>query len=84
MAQFGTEASNSITPDAVAASMITLIEDAKYPGGSCMEVAGSGTRILEIWDIPAPTAPGTGVSEEVLLRNYAPVLAKMKEERAKL
>lgn len=84
MKQFGTAPENSITPEAVADSMLDLIQGEQYPGGSCMEVSGSGTRILGTYNIAPPQAAGTHVAEEVLQKNYAPILAMMKKERALL
>lgn len=84
MKRFGTTPANSITPEAVAESMLTLVEQEKYPGGTCLEVSSAGSRVLGVWDIPAPEAAGTMPTKEALETSYAPILKRMRDERAKL
>jgi hypothetical protein len=81
MKQYGYTMQNTITADDVANSMIDLVEDGKYEGGSCMEIASSGRRLLGTWDIPAPPAEGTSVSKDVLELNYRPARDIIKAER---
>lgn len=80
MKQFGTTAENSITPEAVAVGMKNLVEEGRYPGGSCMEISSAGTRLLGTWNIAAPAALGTSVSAAILERNYRPIMATMAKE----
>ena len=84
MKRFGTAPSNSVTPEAVAESMLSLVEQEKYPGGSCLEVSSAGSRLLGVWDIAAPKAAGTMPTREALAMSYAPILQRLKDERAKL
>jgi hypothetical protein len=81
MKQYGYTMENTITADAVAASMLDLVQGAEYEGGSCMEVSSSGTRLLGTWNVPAPPAEGTSIPKEVLELNYKPVQAILAAER---
>lgn len=81
MAQFGYSLENSVTPETVAARMIDLVTSAEYVGGSCLEVAAGGSRLLGTWDVPAPDARGTTIDSAVLEENYKPILAKLETER---
>lgn len=81
MKQFGYTFANSVTPETVAARMIDLVTSAQYAGGSCLEVAAGGSRILGTWDIPAPDGNGTTIDPDVLQENYKPILAKLDTER---
>jgi hypothetical protein len=81
MKQYGYTMENTITADTVAASMLDLVQGAKYEGGSCMEVSSSGTRLLGTWNIPEPPAEGTSIPKEVIELNYKPVQAILKAER---
>jgi hypothetical protein len=84
MAQFGTTASNSISPEAVADSMLSLVEEAKYPGGTCLEIATTGSRVLGIWNIAEPEAAGTQPSKEQIQMALGPILEKCRKERSRL
>ena len=46
------DAMESLKPDDVAAAMIDLIQDKKYPGGTCLEIMpnnGPKTRVIPEW-----------------------------------
>ena len=49
-----------------------------------MEVSSAGSRLLGVWDIAAPKAAGTMPTREALAMSYAPILQRLKDERAKL
>jgi hypothetical protein len=81
MKQFGFTEENCIMPEAVAEAMIDLVSDEKYVGGTCLEIAVGGTRTLGTWNIEPPSGYGTQVPKEVIEANYAPILAKLQQER---
>lgn len=81
MKQYGYTLENTISADDVAASMIDLVQDGQYEGGSCMEIASTGRRLLGVWGVPAPPAEGTSVSKDVLELNYKPARDLLKSER---
>jgi len=69
MEQFGYSTQNSITPYQVAESMLSLVTEGKYPGGTCLERNVRGTRVLGTWNIEAPIVAGTDVPKGALERN---------------
>lgn len=84
MREFSLDAKNSqrpsITPDPeeVAQKMVTVVEYAKYLGGTCLEVTSGGSRVMRTWNIEAPQSNITAAVREA---TYAPALAIMKKER---
>lgn len=81
MRQFGYSVDASVTPETVAAGMIDLVTSGQYVGGSCLEVAPGGTRLLGTWDISAPDSRGATIDPAALEENYKPILAKLQAER---
>lgn len=47
MKLFGYTEEGVISPEEVAASMVSLIEEERYGGGAILEITPSGTRIVE-------------------------------------
>jgi hypothetical protein len=84
MKQFGYTIENSISADDVANAMVELVTDGKYEGGTCLETSVGGTRTLGTWNIEPPASNGTQVPQEAIERNYAPILAALKKERARI
>jgi len=56
MAEFKYDAVHAITPAAVADSMIDLVEQGGYPGGTVLEVTAAGRRVIPAWNIDPPAA----------------------------
>jgi len=75
---------NTITAEAVAKTMIELVIDGKYGGGTTLECAASGSRSLGTWNIEPPDLIGTSVPAEVLERNWAPIKEQLAKERSRL
>ena len=72
---------NSISADDVANSMVELVTDGKYGGGTCLETSVNGTRTLGTWNVEPPASHGTQVPKEAIERNYAPILEALRRER---
>ena len=84
MEQFGYTNDNSITAESVAKTMIELVTEGKYGGGTTLECAASGSRSLGTWNIEPPDVKGTSVPAEVIKRNLAPIKEKLAKERSLL
>jgi hypothetical protein len=81
MEQFGYSIKNSITPQQVAESMLSLVTEGKYGGGTCLECNVRGTRVLGTWNIEAPVTAGTEVPKGALEKNHAPMREIIERER---
>jgi len=81
MKQFGYDPATAVTPEKVADTMIELVTNGQYAGGTCLEVSVSGSRSLGIWNIEPPKSSGTRVPQEVIDENYAPMISLMNKER---
>lgn len=77
--KWGYDPAICVTSEEVAEAMIDLVVK-DYAGGTSIEVAKSGTRELGVWNIAAPIATGTGVSQS-LDQNYARLTKIMDSER---
>lgn len=86
MEQFGYSMKNSVSAEDVAMAMIDSIVDGKYVGGDSLSVSTGGIRILKTWNLENPRGDSTSTAlpKEVLEKNYAPVVATMKRERARM
>jgi hypothetical protein len=84
MKQYGYSLENSVSPETVAASMVDLVTNGQYGGGSCMEVATNESRLLGTWNIPASSGNGSTIDLSALEENYKPILAKLQAEREAL
>jgi len=83
MKQFGYDPANAVTADTVAEAMLDVVTNGQYEGGTCLEISVAGTRSLGTWNIEPPQASGTTVPQEVIDRNYAPMIALMDRERGR-
>ena len=81
MKQYGVTELNTITPEQVAQTMAELVQEGQYPGGTILECASVGSRVLGTWNIDPPDANGTSVPAEVAVNNLAPIKEKMAKER---
>jgi hypothetical protein len=81
MKSYGYTEENSITPEDVAKSMVDLVTDGKYGGGTCLQTSVGEVRPLGTWNIEPPKASGTKISQEGKDKNYVPILEKLKRER---
>ena len=79
--QFGYTPEASITPDDVAKGMVELVTSGKYGGGTCVETAKTGMRVLGVWNIKPPHSQGTQVPNVAIENNQAPIKALLKKER---
>ena len=70
---------NIISPESVAEAMVDLVQDARYGGGSCLEVSVAGRRLLGTWNMEAPDEGTVRVPQEV---KYAPIFARLSKERS--
>jgi len=84
MKQFGYTLENTITAEAVAKTMVELVTDGKYVGGTTLECAALGSRSLGTWNIEPPDVKGTSVPAEVIEKNLAPIKEMLAKERSLL
>lgn len=79
-----------ISADTVAASMASLIEDAKYDSGTVFEISMLGERVIPPWNIDPPgmvdgkMAEGTAIPQAAIDKSNAPLLAITASERGAL
>jgi hypothetical protein len=79
-----------ISADTVAASMVSLIEDAKYGSGTVFEISMLGERVIPPWNIDPPgmvdgkMAEGTAIPQAAIDKSNAPLLAITASERGAL
>ncbi|KAI9761865.1 MAG: hypothetical protein M4579_000805 [Chaenotheca gracillima] len=78
--QFGVSRAVALTPDEVAQTMAALVEDGKYPGGTCLEITKLGQRVVAPPQIP----PALEIPQTFTERTHAPVLKKLEAERQRL
>jgi len=73
--QFHFTEENSILPEDVANSMISLIQDGKYGGGASLEISPGLTRTLGTWNISESKVAGHSEMD------HAPIKELMRKER---
>lgn len=56
MAEYKYDAAHAITPAAVADSMLDLVQQGSYSGGTILEVTAAGNRVIPAWNIDPPAA----------------------------
>jgi len=67
--------------------MDSLIEEAKYTGGTIFEISKLGKRVIPEWNIDPPgmvdgkMAEGTTIPEEAVTKALAPILKITQEEK---
>jgi len=82
VSQFGVTDSNALTPDQVAQSMLDLVTEEKYPGGTMLETTVAGQRVLGTWNIEKPSSTDRFATTEAgLERNLEPIRRILREER---
>jgi hypothetical protein len=79
--QFQFTDENSILPEDVAKSMMSLIQDRKYRGGASLEISPGSTRSLGTWNISEPNIAGTGDTRGFGDINYSPITELLRRER---
>lgn len=72
-----------MTPDAVAAHMLDLLQKKEYPCGSVLEVQRGSQRLIPEWNISPTVGRGTGkdIDVDALME---PVLKKLESEKKKV
>ena len=69
----------AMTPEEYAGSMVALAEEAKYPGGTVLEVSkGSEWRVVPTFNAPPPAGVGTAPSMD---RSLELILESLAKER---
>lgn len=85
MAQFGYKEEYAVTPEFVAETMIELVVNGKYEGGTCLEATKEPVRALGTWNISPPGYATRPVPQETIDAALAPlkaVIEKEKQQRA--
>ncbi|KAF9894146.1 hypothetical protein FE257_009119 [Aspergillus nanangensis] len=79
--QYSVERGFMLTPEEVADAMFALVTEESYAGGTVMELAAGGRRVVPEWQVAPPPEEYGPVSDEAKERALAPVLRITKEER---
>ena len=84
MYEYAVDEQPVLSPDEVAESMMSLVEDSKYGGGTCLEItAMDGTRVIPAFNIDPPTMikRAGAMPRDATHRLYAPTIQRLKGER---
>lgn len=87
--QYSFHENKALSPDNVAKNMLELIQQKKYGCGTVLELSMAGTRVVPEWNIPPPSAEGTGQNENEQAAGLKALLGPIQdklglEKRAKL
>jgi len=85
MAEFNYDPALALTPADVADSMLDIIQQGSYAGGTILEIAAGGKRVIPVWNIDPPAIPegknsGAGTREGIH-SDYGRILEKLDKER---
>ncbi|KAF1815478.1 NAD(P)-binding protein [Eremomyces bilateralis CBS 781.70] len=83
MKQFGISDKLSLTPEYIADTMMDIIQQGRYPGGTVLEVRLEGTRVIHEWNNPVPESLKAEIPKEFIEHNIAPMRAIMDSYRKK-
>lgn len=81
--QYSVERGHLLRPEEVADAMLNLVQEAKYGGGTVMEITSAGRRVIPEWNVSPSVEANVNMSDDAFARALEPVNRALAPERSR-